>query len=264
MLEIHERTVVVRNIEQGQFFSFDYTQMLVLETQWPQHEPTTSTIPTLHSNCSSKKYTFSKHYTQFSAFGTIFMKKTSCLHTLRLRKKRFELWSEYFLKQFMKTIATALQSLKTLKNDESRTKESHRSLSSLIRSNFFSTSCSGSSSSSLKVFYKTPADLKKTFWLQIKKNIINVVSFPVNVSCHIPVECRHTAPETPPGGAPLCWGHSGHFLLVPMMRGHPAAVHCTSCLRSLFSLQRRKYTHYSCKIKFIKLLPHTCLLLNIR
>lgn len=33
MLELHERTVVVRNIEQGQFFSFDYTQMLVLETQ---------------------------------------------------------------------------------------------------------------------------------------------------------------------------------------------------------------------------------------
>lgn len=259
MLELHERTAVVRNIEQGQFFSFDYTQMLVLETQWPQHEPTTQ------SNCSSKKYTFSKHYTQFSAFGTIFTKKSSCLHTLRLRKKKKKIWALIwiFSEAIYENYRDCLAVNENSQNDELRRKESHRSLSSLIRSNFFSTSCSGSSSSSLKVFYKTPADLKKNFWLQIKKNIINVVSFPVCVSCHIPVECRHTAPETPPGGAPLCWGHSGHFLLVPTMRGHPAAAHCTSCLRSLFSLQRKKYTHYSCKIKFIELLPHNSLLLNI-
>lgn len=111
--------------------------------------------------------------------------------------------------------------------------------------------------------------LRDTNWSQkpsdckLNQTIINVVSFPVRVRCHIPAECRHTAPETPPGGAPLCWGHSGHFLLVPMMRGRPAAVHCTSCLRSLFSLQRKIFMSCTCMVKFIKLVSHTCLLLNI-
>lgn len=45
---------------------------------------------------------------------------------------------------------------------------SYLSLSSLIRSNFFSTSCSGSSSSSLKVFYKTTRDFNTK--LRIKWN----------------------------------------------------------------------------------------------
>lgn len=46
---------------------------------------------------------------------------------------------------------------------------SNLSLSSLIRSNFFSTSSSGSSSSSLKVFYKTQRDFKYQAMNQIKQ-----------------------------------------------------------------------------------------------
>lgn len=63
-----------------------------------------------------------------------------------------------------------MQSLKTLKTIswQQQQKKSHRSLSSLIRSNFLSTSCSGSSSSSLKVFWKTPINGKKKSSLQIK------------------------------------------------------------------------------------------------
>lgn len=71
------------------------------------------------------------------------------------------------------------------------------------------------------------------------------MSFAARTSCHIPAECRHTAPETPPGGAPSCWGHSERFLPVPTKRGHPAAVHCTSCLKSPFSLQRKQHIYIS-------------------
>lgn len=98
------------------------------------------------------------------------MEKSSCLHLLRLRKKK-KIWALIwiFSEAIYENYRDCLAVNENSQNDELRRKESHRSLSSLIRSNFFSTSCSGSSSSSLKVFYKTPADLKKYFWLQIKK-----------------------------------------------------------------------------------------------
>jgi len=41
---------------------------------------TTSTIPALHSNCSSKTHFFPNTTHKFSAFGTIFKQKISCFH----------------------------------------------------------------------------------------------------------------------------------------------------------------------------------------
>lgn len=107
-------------------------------------------------------------------------------------------------------------------------RKSYLSLSSLIRSNFFSTSWSGSSSSSLNVFYKTPTDLNR------KQTEASVPSTR-NLAPNVPAGCQHTVPETPPGAAPLCWAHSEHFLPAPEMTAHPAAARCTSYPRWPFS-----------------------------
>ena len=65
-------------------------QILLLETQWQHHvthaPPTWTTSDKLqaqfllYSQTAAVKHTFLKHYTQFSAFGTIFLKKSSYFH----------------------------------------------------------------------------------------------------------------------------------------------------------------------------------------